>query len=199
MIVPKIIFEDPQILVIDKPSGIVVNRAESVKEKTIQDWAEKKLGIVPTESRGSSIRRIVRNWELEVASDFVRRSGVVHRLDRDTSGLLLIAKTFKAFENLKSQFKRREVKKKYLALVHEKIEAQDGEINLPIKRLSWDRKKFGIIPDGKKARTRYNLVTCYMLPQHQTRQPADRCGAQHATCYSLLEVEPETGRTHHAG
>ena len=170
MIAPEIIFEDSQILVINKPSGVVVNRAETVREETIQDWIE---------------REKLRNLEIEKLrkepAEFYRRSGVVHRLDKETSGLLVIAKTPGAFEDLKAQFKQRKIKKKYLALVYGKMESRQGEISLPIKRLVWDRKKFGIVPGGKKSRTKYKVILSYTL---------------HATRYTLLEVEPETGRTH---
>ena len=184
MIAPEIIFEDSQILVIDKPSGVVVNRAESVKEETVQDWAEKKLEIENCPAKRDPALR----EKLKIASDFVRRAGTVHRLDKETSGLLVIAKTPGAFEDLKAQFKQRKVKKKYLALVYGKMESRQGEISLPIKRLAWDRKKFGIVPGGKKSRTKYRLITHYPLPI--TCLPA---GIAH---YSYLEMEPETGRTH---
>ena len=186
MIVPKIVFEDPQILVIDKPSGLVVNRAESVREETVQDWTEKKFAI--------------RNSQFEITSDFVRRAGIVHRLDKEASGLLVIAKTLLAFENLKAQFKERQVKKKYLALVHGKIESSEGEIILPIKRLPWDRKKFGIIPGGKKSRTKFKVVANYQLSRYST-QSVDIENPRHKvsgliTNYTLLEASPITGRTH---
>jgi len=169
----KIIFEDSHFLVINKPVGIVVNRAESVKEETVQDWAEKRV-IAKFISRSGK-------RGLKSANTFFQRSGVVHRLDKETSGLMVIAKTPGAFEDLKAQFKKRQVKKCYLALVHGKMEAREGEIFLPIKRLAWDREKFGIVPWGKSAKTSYKFLSCYML---------------HVTCYSLLEVTPETGRTH---
>jgi len=199
MIVPKVIFEDSQILVIDKPSGVVVNRAESVKEKTIQDWIEAKFQIPNSPAKRDPALRdkfqmltqkssildqsIGTNSKFQISNseEFYQRSGIAHRLDKETSGLLVIAKTPEAFENLKLQFKERRVKKKYLALVHGKMEAKAGEIYLPIKRLPWDRKKFGIIPGGKKSRTKFKVVTSYKLQ---------------VTSYTFLEVEPETGRTH---
>ena len=183
MIAPEIIFEDSQILVIDKPSGVVVNRAESVKEETVQDWIEEKQ-----KTKNKKQKTHIKNQKIKSEEEFCRRSGVVHRLDKETSGLLVIAKTPGAFEDLKAQFKQRKVKKKYLALVYGKMESRQGEISLPIKRLAWDRKKFGIVPGGKKSRTKYRLITHYPLPI--TCLPA---GIAH---YSYLEMEPETGRTH---
>lgn len=178
MISPRIIYEDCQVLVIDKPSGIVVNRAETVREETIQAWIEQKLKMKKFATQSSSKPEKLKVYK---EGEFCSRSGVVHRLDKGTSGLLVIAKIPKAYESLKCQFKKRQVKKKYVALVHGIMEAREGEIALPIKRLTWAREKFGIVPDGKKARTRYKVVTRYML---------------NATHYSLLEIEPETGRTH---
>lgn len=172
MISPKTVFEDSQILVIDKLSGVVVNRAETVRGETVQDWVEENYPIIQST-----------NYPIE-EREFYQRSGVVHRLDKETSGLLIIAKTPKAYHRLKSQFKKRQVKKKYLTLVHGKMEASQGEISLPIKRLTWDRQKFGVLPEGKKAKTKYRVIANYQI----FKLPIDK--------NSLLEVEPETGRTH---
>lgn len=134
---PKIVFEDDDILVIDKPSGLVVNQAET--------WVGDKF--------------------------------IVHRLDKDTSGLLIIAKTLPALENLQTQFKNREVVKKYLALVHGKVEPAEGTINAPIERNPFNRKHFGIFPGGREAVTSYKSYKSYKT-------------------YTLLELTPRTGRTH---
>lgn len=85
---PKVIFEDNDILVIDKPIGLVVNRAETVKKQTLQDWIEKK---------------ILRYQDTKILSenrDFINRSGLVHRLDKDTSGLMVIAKNPDSYTSL---------------------------------------------------------------------------------------------------
>lgn len=161
---PKIIFEDDQILVLEKPAGMVVNKAETVATgTTVQDWVEKKLEI--------------RNSKLGIGG----RAGIVHRLDKETSGILLVAKTLKAFENLQKQFKERKVKKRYLALVHEKVEPSEGEIKAPVGRLPWNREKFGVVPGGRVALTKYKVSKIYNLE---------------SKIYTLLELTPETGRTH---
>src|SRR3990167_6152913 len=111
----KIIYEDGNLLVIDKPSGVVVNRSDTTKdEETVQDWAEKKLGMDSAEvappGRGSQRDNL--------EQEFRGRAGIVHRLDKETSGILLIAKNPSSFVNLQKQFKERRVEKAYVALVH---------------------------------------------------------------------------------
>ncbi|EKD87564.1 MAG: Pseudouridine synthase [uncultured bacterium] len=148
-----ILFEDEDLLVINKPPGIVVNRAQSVKEETIEDWAGKKL------------------------TSQVERSGIVHRIDKETSGCLLIAKTPHVFFELQRQFKEREIHKTYLAIVHGSLVPEEGEIRAPVGRLPWNRERFGIVPGGREAMTKYKV-----------RKSDDN--------YSFVELYPQTGRTH---
>lgn len=152
MIIP-ILYEDDQLLIINKPPGIVVNRAQSVKEETVQDWVEEKLNLQ------------------------IDRAGIVHRIDKETSGILLIAKTPESFLELQRQFKEREVKKTYLALVHGKLVPEEGEIRAPVGRLPWNPERFGVVPGGKEAMTRYKVYKYY-------------------NDYTVVELYPETGRTH---
>lgn len=166
---PKIIFEDEDLLIIEKPAGMVVNRAESVKGETVQDWAEKKLKVKSPKLK------------VDKDSDFYKRSGVVHRLDKETSGLLLIAKNPQSFENLQKQFSQREVEKKYLALVHGEVKPKEGVIRAPVGRLPWNREKFGVLPGGREALTSYKVISHYTLAPKP---------------YTLLELSPQTGRTH---
>jgi 23S rRNA pseudouridine1911/1915/1917 synthase len=172
---PKIIFEDEQILLIDKPAGMIVNRADTTKDVvTVQDWVERNYQIVK-----------LPNCEFENQSDFVKRAGIVHRIDKETSGILLIAKTEEAFNNLQNQFKERKVKKRYLALVHGKLAQKEGEINAPVGRLPWNRERFGVFPEGKDAKTNYRVVQ------------STKCKVQsHEEDLTLVELTPETGRTH---
>ena len=124
---PKIIFEDSAILVIDKPSGWIVNNAATTKgQPVIQTW-------------------ITNNFDFPIAKDARLRSGIVHRLDKETSGVLVVAKNQKAMENLQSQFKSRVVKKEYVALVHGKLEVKTGSVETPVGRLPWNRKRFGVL------------------------------------------------------
>ncbi len=158
----KIIFEDEFFLVIDKASGVVVNRAESQKAETLEDWAAGKF--------------------------------IVHRLDKDTSGLLLIAKTQEVLDNLQGQFKSRTVVKKYLALVHGVVEPSEGSINAPIERSPFNRMHFGVFPGGREAETGYKVLS------HAGLDPAsiqiDSGLRRNDKVYTLLELTPRTGRTH---
>src|SRR3989339_293631 len=110
-----ILFEDNVFLAINKPPGIVVNRAESVKGETVQDWAEDKLTI-----NKLTINKLTHD-------DFSSRAGIVHRIDKETSGILLIAKTPDAFKELQKQFKEREIHKTYIAIAHGKLVPEIGE------------------------------------------------------------------------
>jgi 23S rRNA pseudouridine1911/1915/1917 synthase len=173
---PKIIFEDDEILVLNKPAGMVVNNAETTKnEVTVQDWVSKYLGV-------SKVPKAFDTFGTFPTFDtFIQRSGIVHRLDKETSGILLIAKTPEAFMELQRQFKQRIVKKTYLALVHGKVEPAEGEINAPVGRTSWNRERFGITVDGKEAITKYKVQTTYNKDNN---------------VYSLVELNPKSGRTH---
>src|SRR3989339_914272 len=95
----KVIFEDEQILVVDKPAGLVVNRSQTNEGETLQD-------------------QLCEYFQLGDDLGIGDRAGIVHRLDRETSGVLVVAKTQRAFEILQSQFKDRSVKKEYTTLVH---------------------------------------------------------------------------------
>jgi 23S rRNA pseudouridine1911/1915/1917 synthase len=165
-----ILFEDSDILVINKPPGVVVNRAQSVKNETVQDWAEKKLGIVT----GTAV-----SW----GDTFESRAGIAHRIDKETSGILVIGKNPVTFAALQAQFKERQIQKTYLALVHGDVTPGDGDINAPVGRLPWNRERFGILPDGKEAITHY--VKRKVLTHGKSNEPV-----------SLVELTPHTGRTH---
>lgn len=174
-----ILFEDDYLLIIDKPAGITVNRAETTRhETTIQDWAEEKLGIT---YEVSSIKYGDRDWT--PAIEFSQRGGIVHRLDKETSGVLILAKTPEAFVELQRQFREREVKKIYQALSHGKIQPVEGEINVPVGRLPWNRKQFGIVPGGRESKTLYKVLSYYQ--QQKTKE-----------VLSLVELYPQSGRTH---
>lgn len=204
MVEPKIIFEDENLLVLDKPAGMTVNRAETTKgEVTVQDWIEKNFQF--------SILHCRINFQLNKESDFLKRAGIVHRLDKETSGLLLVAKTPEAFENLQHQFKERKVKKVYSALVHGRVEPEEGEIRVPVGRLPWDRKKFGVIAGGREAVTAYKVLSVFSCQLSDFGRSVSQLIRQtdkqknynqktetrkQITEYSFLELYPQTGRTH---
>ncbi len=168
---PKVIYEDEFIMVLDKPWGWVTNEAKTVgKNPVIQSFLKK-------------------NFDYPLAKDFEKRFGIVHRLDKETSGVLLVAKTKENFENLQLQFKRRVVSKVYIALVHGKVVPKEGKINAPIARLPWRRERFGILASGKKAKTFYKVISYYKLKNSKDKNKPFEL-------FTLLEVYPLTGRTH---
>ncbi len=168
----KRIFEDIDLLIIDKPAGITVNKSETtVNQFTVQEWAEKQLGIDFDASNGDDI------------SDFYKRGGIVHRLDKETSGILLIAKNEHAFIELQKQFKDRTIKKIYISLVHGRIAQETGEINVPVGRLPWNRKQFGIVPGGRESKTFFKVLERFSNSKKEEQ-------------LTLVELYPQSGRTH---
>lgn len=175
---PTILYEDSDILVLDKPAGITVNTADTTKgEKTMQEWVENYLKAPQIQVSKGEEAHGTRDT-LDTHDTFLERAGIVHRLDKETSGILIVAKTPESFENLQKQFKNRTVKKKYIALVHGIVEPPDGEIAAPVGRLPWNRKRFGVVAGGREAVTRYRVISNFQEEM------------------SLVELYPETGRTH---
>ena len=127
--------------------------------------------------------KIILNFKFQISNFKLMRNGIVHRLDKETSGILLIAKTKASFEELQRQFKERIVHKTYIALVHGRVERGevDGVIDAPVGRLPWRRDRFGVLPDGREAVTEYKKIDDYVLENDK---------------FSLLELKPKTGRTH---
>lgn len=166
-----ILYEDDAIIVINKPAGVTVNRAETTKgQETVQEWMEEQFRVQNLEFRKEQ-------------GEFFDRGGVVHRLDKETSGVLILAKTPEAFVAIQKQFKERTVKKVYWALSHGKIEPKTGEISVPVGRLPWNRKRFGILPGGRASKTLYKVVQYYQNPKDKE-------------VLSFVELYPQSGRTH---
>jgi 23S rRNA pseudouridine1911/1915/1917 synthase len=156
----KIIYEDDDLLVIDKPAGLTVHPAPGHPSHTLVNAVLSHLN------------------EIEDEGD-ITRPGIVHRLDKDTSGVMLVAKNNVALANLADQFKARTVKKTYITLVKGILRPDKGVIDAPIGRDSGDRKKMAVTGEsrGRAARTNYRVV-------------------RYIGKNSLLEINPETGRTH---
>ncbi|MBI4078710.1 MAG: RluA family pseudouridine synthase [Candidatus Levybacteria bacterium] len=189
---PHVIYEDDNLLVINKPSGMTVNRADTTRgEETVQEWAEDYLKIRNPKSEARNKSKITNSndqnsFEFRDSNfEFSRRAGIVHRLDKETSGILLIAKTPEAFANLQTQFKERKVKKTYIALVHGTPIEQEGQIRVPVGRLPWNRKQFGVVAGGRDAVTRFRRIRNYELGIMNKKEKL-----------TLVELYPETGRTH---
>lgn len=155
----EIIYEDQDILLVNKPKGMVVHPANGNPDGTLVNaiMAKCKDGL-------SGI-----GGEL--------RPGIVHRLDKDTSGLLIVAKNDRAHIQMSEQIKEHKVQKTYLALVKGIVKENEATIQMPIGRSIQDRKKMAVRKDGKEAITHFHVLKRYL---HHT----------------LLEVKIETGRTH---
>lgn len=174
----KILYEDKDILVIDKPSGISVHptgREGEKKEKFVTDWVLKNYPKTKNvgEDQGEGEK-------------LIRKPGIVHRLDRDTSGVLLIAKTEKAYEFLKSQFVNREVKKIYNAIVTGSVKNEHGVITKPIGRSPRDFRR-RLAGRGARGEMRPAITEYKVLKRF-----SDKKGNK----FTYLEVKPKTGRTH---
>lgn len=167
-----ILFEDTDLVVINKPAGLVVNRAESVKTETLQDWIETLYPEIFTQLQGAD----------ETNQIFLNRSGMVHRLDKDTSGVMVWAKKPQVMFDLMGQFKERNTQKVYQALVYDALSPQEGQIRLPLGRTTRDRKQFGVVIDGKMTETAYQVQAYYRKQPQQI--------------YTLVNLFPRTGRTH---
>ncbi|MCK5577115.1 MAG: RluA family pseudouridine synthase [Dehalococcoidales bacterium] len=154
----NILYEDNDLLVIDKPAGMIVHPAPGHRSHTLVNAVLARLPDLP------------------FGDDWVR-PGIVHRLDKDTSGLILVAKNQASLGKLADQFKSRTVAKTYLVLVRGVLYPDRGFVDAPIGRHPRNRKKMAVVAGGRAARTEYQVV-------------------RYIGGYTLLEVKPETGRTH---
>ncbi|MEX2052082.1 MAG: RluA family pseudouridine synthase [Candidatus Paceibacterota bacterium] len=166
----KILYEDANILVVDKPSGIAVHPDGRTKEKTLTDWV---------------IKNYPRMKNVGEPLGEISRPGVVHRLDRDTSGVLLLAKNQKAYEFLKNQFKERSIKKIYNAIVSGWPKNDRGVVNKPIGRSPNDFRRW-LAGRGARGELRESITEYKVLKRF-----SDKNGK-----WSYLEIKPKTGRTH---
>lgn len=155
----EIIYEDNDIIVVNKPKGMVVHPANGNPDGTLVN----------------AIMAICKDSLSGIGGEI--RPGIVHRLDKDTSGLLIVAKNDKAHVNMSEQIKNHEVKKTYIALVRGIVKENEATIDMPIGRSNSDRKKMAVNKNGRNAITHIKVLKRY-----------DR--------YTLLEVNIETGRTH---
>ena len=154
-----IIYEDSDIIVVNKPKGMVVHPANGNPDGTLVN----------------AVMNICKDSLSGIGGEI--RPGIVHRLDKDTSGLLIVAKNDKAHINLSEQIKNREITKKYIALVRGVIKENYATIDMPIARSDKDRKKMAVKKDGKNAVTHFDVIKRYKG-------------------YTLLDVKIDTGRTH---
>ena len=114
--IPTTLYEDDDLLVLEKPFGMTVNRADTTKEEiTLQDWINEYFQFPKSVT---TLEQKKENGEYNPEYEFHNRSGIVHRLDKETSGVILVAKNVESFVGLQKQFKERTTQKSYLALAH---------------------------------------------------------------------------------
>ena len=154
-----VVYEDSDIIVVNKPKGLVVHPANGNWDGTLVN----------------AVMAICKDSLSGIGGEI--RPGIVHRLDKDTSGLLIIAKNDQAHLNMSNQIKDRQVKKIYYALVRGVVPENEATINMPIGRSTKDRKKMAVTKDGKEAITHFKVIERFNK-------------------YTLLEVKIDTGRTH---
>ena len=154
-----IVYEDSDIIVVNKPKGMVVHPANGNPDGTLVN----------------AIMNICKDSLSGIGGEI--RPGIVHRIDKDTSGLLIVAKNDKAHINLSEQIKNREITKKYVALVRGIIKENFATIDMPIGRSDKDRKKMAVRKDGKKAVTHFDVIERF-------------------DGFTYLDIKIDTGRTH---
>ncbi len=157
----EIIYEDADIIVVNKPKGMVVHPANGNPDGTLVN----------------AIMAICKDSLSGIGGKI--RPGIVHRIDKDTSGILMIAKNDKAHINLSEQIKNHQIEKTYIAMVRGIVKENEATIHMPIGRSTRDRKKMAVTKNGKEAITHFKVIK---------RFSGHNC--------TLLEVKIETGRTH---
>ncbi|MGD8465438.1 MAG: RluA family pseudouridine synthase [Anaerolineae bacterium] len=160
-----IVYEDQWLLVVDKPAGMVVHPA-------------------PGHPGGTLVNALLALYP-DLATSDDERPGIVHRLDRDTSGLIVVARSNKIRRALQRQFKERTVHKAYLALLDGHLQPAWGRIEAAIGRNPRHRQRMAVLPGGREATTEYHVL------QHFDHQMGPVAGS-----YTLAEIQPQTGRTH---
>jgi 23S rRNA pseudouridine1911/1915/1917 synthase len=154
----EVVYEDETLVVVNKPAGLVVHPAAGIQSGTLANALAYHFQQLPDSGAGV-------------------RPGIVHRLDRDTSGLMVVAKTEAALEHISEQFRDRSVFKSYVALVHGRVSSESGVIDQPLARDPSNRTRMAVVRGGRSA-----------LSLYRVRQRFDR--------FTLLNVELKTGRTH---
>lgn len=153
-----VVYEDEHLVVVNKPAGLVVHPAAGIESGTLAN-------------------ALAYRFQKLSATGGTIRPGIVHRLDKDTSGLMVVAKTEQAHENLSDQFRARTVFKRYVALVYGVVKQQQGRIEQPIARDARNRTRMAVVPGGRDALSLYTVRRQYDV-------------------FTLVDVELKTGRTH---
>lgn len=166
-----IVYEDKDVVVISKPAGLMVHPDGHSKEKTVSDWM---LETYP-ESKGVGEPMVLKNGEE------ITRPGIVHRLDRDTTGVLILAKTQESHAYLKELFQNRKVQKDYVAIVYGVPKLRKGVLDMPIGRSSQNFKLWSA-QRGARGQLREAITEYEVYKDNKT--------------YAIMKLSPKTGRTH---
>lgn len=197
-----ILYQDEDIAVVNKPPGLVVNNSATITEPTLQDWWQEHL-------------QPAKNWQSLVPADFQteygspeeifrERGGIVHRLDKETSGVMILAKNPGSLVNLLQQFRLRQTQKMYTCLTHGKFQILNDTIQLPLGRSAFNRTKFSVDTEGRLAETKYEVKQFFPNVDVEriraaTQSPLKNLGKKLQRAYqgfSLVQCWPKTGRTH---
>lgn len=185
----SIVFEDDDLLILNKPAGVTVNTSDTTTgEETLQNFVEQYRGLSPyVRQKTGAVMPTEGKEETYISPEetFVSRAGIAHRLDKETSGIILVAKTVESFVGLQAQFKQRTVEKTYVALAHGRFSEKKGEINVPVGRLPWNRKHFGVLAGGREAVTYYEVLQEYVWVHGKEKE-----------ILTFVKLFPKTGRTH---
>jgi 23S rRNA pseudouridine1911/1915/1917 synthase len=190
-----ILYEDEHIVAINKPAGLMVHGDGKSDEYTVADWmletypASRNVGepmlLHVQKHSGQDTKRALQKEASDMTTHVLMRPGIVHRLDKETSGVMLLAKTVQGFESLKAQFQDRTILKTYHAFVHSNIKEDSLSINLSIGRSSKNIRKWSA---GKDARGELREALTNITVRARGKE-----GDEHLT---FIEAQPKTGRTH---
>ena len=175
----KIIFQNKDFIVVEKPAGLAVHSGIATDGKTLVDFLLERFPEI--KNVGDALPRTCR--EADGARDPEIRPGIVHRLDKETSGVMVVARNQKTFEFLKDLFKNRQIEKKYLALVHGKLKEKEGRVEGEMGRSKKDFRKQALVRGKISVRKER-----YSLTHYKVKKEFDKC--------ALLKVLPKTGRMH---
>ena len=175
----SIIYQDEEVLVVDKPAGLISSKNNTKKDQTLEDLLEEDFNLT------------------------FKDGGLAHRLDKNTSGLLLVARSDESLFNLQNQFKERKIKKEYLALVHGVVE-NSGRVEGSIGRNPQRHDKFAIMDDGRQALTEYEPIERLQFTGDRLQEifkdfnkiQMRKLSTNQYNPFTLLRCFPKTGRTH---